>query len=68
MPQSHVPPSPSRPFAGVSDQYSDGRAAKVWQLYIGESNERTDKYKSFVVSLLKDKGAKSVLDAACGTG
>jgi glycine N-methyltransferase len=55
-------------ISGVSDQYSDGRAAKVWQLYIGESNERTDKYKNFIVGLLRKNGCKNVFDAACGTG
>ena len=55
-------------FLGLSDQYSDGKAARVWQLYIGESSERTEKYKNFLVNLLTDRGCKTVLDAACGTG
>jgi len=54
--------------SGLSDQYSDGKAARVWQLYIGESSERTEKYKNFLVNLLMDRGCKTVLDAACGTG
>ena len=53
---------------GLSDQYSDGKAARVWQLYIGESSERTEKYKNFLVNLLLDRRCKTVLDAACGTG
>ncbi len=52
----------------MTDQYADGKAAKVWQLYIGESTARTDKYKSFLVNLLKSKNCKTVLDVACGTG
>lgn len=55
-------------MTGVSDQYSDGKAAKVWQLYIGEASERTEKYKAFLVQLLREKGCKNVLDVACGTG
>jgi len=53
---------------GIADQYADGKAAKVWQLYIGDQNERTEKYRSFLISLLKRKKVKTVLDAACGTG
>ena len=53
---------------GLSDQYSDGKAARVWQLYIGESSERTEKYKNFLVKLLQDRGCNTVLDVACGTG
>ena len=53
---------------GLSDQYSDGKAARVWQLYIGESSERTEKYKNFLVKLLLDRGCNTVLDVACGTG
>jgi len=54
--------------AGVTDQYADGKAAKVWQLYIGDQDDRTEKYKSFLISLLRRKGTDTVLDAACGTG
>jgi len=54
--------------AGITDQYADGKAAKVWQLYIGDKNDRTVNYKNFLTSLLKEKGVTTVLDAACGTG
>jgi len=53
---------------GIADQYADGKAARVWQLYIGDQNERTDKYRNFLTSLLKRKNVETVLDAACGTG
>ncbi len=53
---------------GLTDQYADGKAAKVWQLYIGESSARTDVYKAFLVNLLKENQCKTVLDVACGTG
>lgn len=56
------------PYKGLSDQYSDGRAAKLWQLYIGEASERTNTYKTFLVDLLKKAKCKDVFDAACGTG
>ena len=52
----------------MSDQYSDGIAAKLWQLYIGESNERTKTYKKFLVDLLRNARVRNVCDAACGTG
>ena len=53
---------------GLPDQYADGKAAKVWQLYIGDTQSRTQEYKTWVVSLLKKEGVKNVLDVACGTG
>jgi len=54
--------------SGITDQYADGKAAKLWQLYIGDQKDRTEKYKNFLISLLKRKTVKTVLDAACGTG
>ncbi|XP_061889755.1 glycine N-methyltransferase [Entelurus aequoreus] len=53
---------------GLPDQYADGKAAKVWQLYIGNTQSRTAEYKSWVVALLREQGARTVLDVACGTG
>lgn len=53
---------------GVRDQYADGKAAKVWEIFIGDKNSRTDNYKNFLVDLLRQKGCKRVLDVACGTG
>ncbi|XP_030642590.1 glycine N-methyltransferase isoform X2 [Chanos chanos] len=53
---------------GLPDQYADGKAAKVWQLYIGDTQSRTQEYKSWVVSLLRKHGCQRVLDVACGTG
>ena len=50
---------------GVSDQYSDCR---VWQLFIGESSKRPEKYNNFLIKLLLDRGCNTVLDVACGTG
>lgn len=54
--------------AGLTDQYADGKAAKVWQLYIGDSEDRTSTYKKFLIDQLKKRNCKSILDAACGTG
>jgi glycine N-methyltransferase len=54
--------------SGLADQYADGKAAKVWQLYIGDQTDRTKKYREFLVNLLKSKGCKRILDVACGTG
>uniref|UniRef100_G3NQB3 Glycine N-methyltransferase n=1 Tax=Gasterosteus aculeatus TaxID=69293 RepID=G3NQB3_GASAC len=53
---------------GLPDQYADGKAAKVWELYIGDTQSRTQEYKSWVVSLLKEHGVQRILDVACGTG
>ncbi|XP_047202018.1 glycine N-methyltransferase [Girardinichthys multiradiatus] len=53
---------------GLPDQYADGKAAKVWELYIGDIQSRTQEYKSWVLSLLNRHGARRVLDVACGTG
>jgi len=54
--------------SGTTDQYGDGKAAKVWKLYIGDQSGRTSNYKNFLVNLLRSKNVKTVLDAACGTG
>ncbi|XP_077521983.1 glycine N-methyltransferase [Amblyomma americanum] len=53
---------------GIPDQYADGRAAKVWEVYIGEREKRTDHYKKFLTSKLQSLGCNHVLDVACGTG
>lgn len=53
---------------GVKDQYADGKAAKVWEVFIGDKNSRTQNYKNFLVGMLKEKGCKRILDVACGTG
>ncbi|KAI2654657.1 Glycine N-methyltransferase [Labeo rohita] len=53
---------------GLPDQYADGKAAKVWQLYIGDTRSRTEEYKSWVLSLLRKHEVQKVLDVACGTG
>ncbi|XP_076756344.1 glycine N-methyltransferase isoform X2 [Xylocopa sonorina] len=53
---------------GVRDQYADGRAAKVWEVFIGDKKQRTQNYRDFLVGLLRDKGCKRILDVACGTG
>lgn len=53
---------------GVRDQYADGKAAKVWELFIGDKKSRTESYKNFLIGLLKKKGCRRILDVACGTG
>ncbi|XP_073847894.1 glycine N-methyltransferase [Musca autumnalis] len=53
---------------GVRDQYADGKAAKVWEIFIGDKNSRTENYKKFLINLLKSKNCKRILDVACGTG
>ncbi|XP_044749479.1 glycine N-methyltransferase [Coccinella septempunctata] len=53
---------------GVRDQYADGKAAKVWEIFIGDQSSRTKNYRNFLVDLLRKKGCKRVLDVACGTG
>ncbi|XP_061424367.1 glycine N-methyltransferase [Lethenteron reissneri] len=56
------------PAEGLPDQYADGRAARVWQLYIGDTQSRTDEYRTWLTKLLSDHGCKRILDVACGTG
>ncbi|XP_041043196.1 glycine N-methyltransferase [Carcharodon carcharias] len=53
---------------GLPDQYADGKAAKVWQLYIGDTRSRTEEYRSSVVQLLRQHKCQRILDVACGTG
>ncbi len=54
--------------AGLPDQYADGKAAKLWEIYVGDKNSRTEHYKTFLLNLLHGKHCRSVLDVACGTG
>lgn len=53
---------------GVRDQYADGKAAKVWEIFIGDKKSRTSNYKNFLVDMLRKNGCKRILDVACGTG
>lgn len=41
---------------GVKDQYSDGKAAKVWEIFIGDKKSRTENYCNFLVEMLRMKG------------
>lgn len=52
----------------IQDQYADGKAAKVWEHFIGDRKNRTQNYKDFLIDSLKKKGCKRILDVACGTG
>jgi len=56
------------PAAGLKDQYADGTAAQLWELYIGDKSHRTSHYRKFVTDALRNRNCKNVLDAACGTG
>ncbi|XP_063530132.1 glycine N-methyltransferase [Cydia strobilella] len=62
------PRSEGIPSEGVMDQYADGKAARVWKKFVGDSNQRTQNYKDFLIGLLRANGCKKILDAACGTG
>lgn len=53
---------------GTRDQYADGKAAKVWEVFIGDKKSRTKNYCDFLVDLLRNKGCRRILDVACGTG
>ncbi|KAJ8684146.1 hypothetical protein QAD02_019938 [Eretmocerus hayati] len=53
---------------GLKDQYADGIAAKVWEVFIGDKKQRKQNYRDFLVSLLREKGCRRILDVACGTG
>lgn len=53
---------------GLRDQYADGKAARVWEVYIGDKSSRTENYKNFITNLLRSNNCKTVLDLACGTG
>ncbi|XP_018006543.1 glycine N-methyltransferase [Hyalella azteca] len=56
------------PAAGLKDQYSDGTAAHLWELYIGDKSQRTAVYRKFITDQLKARNCITVLDVACGTG
>ena len=53
---------------GLRDQYADGKAARVWEVYIGDKSSRTENYRTFITELLRSRNCKTVLDLACGTG
>lgn len=53
---------------GTRDQYADGKAAKVWEIFIGDKKARTMNYRNFLVNMLRSRGCKRILDVACGTG
>ena len=53
---------------GLKDQYADGKAARVWQSYIGDTSTRTAHYRHWMKDLLKSYDVDTVLDVACGTG
>jgi glycine N-methyltransferase len=53
---------------GIPDQYADGKAARVWEAYIGGKQNRTDQYRNWIVDLLRRHSVRRVLDVACGTG
>ena len=53
---------------GIPDQYADGKAARVWEFYIGSRTERTDSYRHFLGDLLRSRNCNEILDVACGTG
>lgn len=52
----------------VHDQYADGKAARVWELYTGAKQSRTEAYRSWIVGKLREHNVINVLDVACGTG
>jgi glycine N-methyltransferase len=53
---------------GIPDQYADGKAARVWEAYIGGKQNRTDQYRHWIVDQLRQHNVRRVLDVACGTG
>lgn len=59
---------PAAAVEGIKDQYANGKAANVWELFIGDKKKRTSVYRKFLLDLLKKKGCKRILDVACGTG
>jgi len=54
--------------SGIPDQYADGKAAKVWEAYIGCSQTRTDQYRKWICDLLRSNDCRHILDVACGHG
>ena len=55
-------------IVGLTDQYADGKAAKVWQLYIGDSEDRTTHYRQFVIEQLKNEIVKQFWMQRVGQG
>lgn len=53
---------------GLPDQYADGKAAHVWEYYIGCKQSRTAQYKKWITDYLNTHSCSDILDVACGTG
>ena len=53
---------------GLPDQYADGKAAKLWNKYIGDQQQRTGYYREKMLNILRSHNVKHVFDVACGTG
>ncbi|KAG5666633.1 hypothetical protein PVAND_014649 [Polypedilum vanderplanki] len=68
MPESEKTMFTSSTGIPVRDQYADGKAAKVWEIFIGDKKSRTKIYCDFLVNLLRSHGCHRILDVACGTG
>ena len=47
------------PTKGLRDQYADGAAARVWELYIGCTSVRTSQYKQWLTALLREHGCEN---------
>ena len=53
---------------GTRDQYADGKAAKVWEVFIGDTKVRTMNYRNFLINMLRNRNCRRILDVATGTG
>lgn len=56
------------PLDGAYDQYADGKAAKIWDIFVGDTEARAGNIKKFLVEVLQRHGCKRILDAAAGNG
>lgn len=54
--------------SGIPDQYADGKAAKVWEAYIGSRQQRTGQYRQWITDKLRAHNCQKILDVACGHG
>eukprot|EP00116_Pleurobrachia_bachei_P006661 sb/3466923/ len=48
--------------------YADGREARIWHLYMGDTDARLSNYKSTLLSILEGRNVRTVYDVACASG
>ena len=52
----------------MENQYKQSKAPDLWNQYIGDYKQRTEKYINVIDEIFKKNNVKNVIDLATGTG